>query len=161
MDTQLLRKQHENSPAWWCCHAFSPKPCLKAVYFRQLWSNSNWRFYQRCGFRRSLRWFAGHSSAAKQDAAVELRKLKTINDMVTWGEEQLKMGLFLMALMVMVVLLLLVHIKTYRKLLGAESSLTAFTAQMHFSIPCLLLLTNTLIITSSGSVHSQELLGMD
>lgn len=32
---------------------------------------------------------------------------------------------------------------------------------MHFSIPCVPLLANTLIITSFGNVHSQELLVMD
>lgn len=32
---------------------------------------------------------------------------------------------------------------------------------MHFSIPCVPLLANTLIITGFGNVHSQELLVMD
>ncbi len=54
-----------------------------------------------------------------------------------------------------------IHVKLYRKLLGVESSLIALAAQMHFSIPCVPLLANTLIITGFGNVHSQELLVMD
>lgn len=42
-----------------------------------------------------------------------------------------------------------------------EFSFIAIPAQMHFSIPSVLLPANTLIITSFGKVHSQELLRMD
>lgn len=49
----------------------------------------------------------------------------------------------------------------HRKLLGLESALTAPAAQMHFSIPCVPLPANTLIITSLGNVHSQKLLVRD
>lgn len=42
-----------------------------------------------------------------------------------------------------------------------ESSLIALPAQMHFSIPHVPLLANTLIINGSGNVHSQELLVLD
>lgn len=54
-----------------------------------------------------------------------------------------------------------IHIKPPWKLLGVQSALIAPAAQMHFPIPCVPLLANTLIITSLENVHSQELLVMD
>lgn len=53
------------------------------------------------------------------------------------------------------------HIKLYLKLLRVESPLIALAARMHFSIPSVLLLANTFIITGFGSVQSQELLERD
>lgn len=80
----------------------------------------------------------------------------------------LEMGLFLVALMVMLVLLLWVCQMAMssgtwipKKLLGVESSLIALAAQMHFSIPCVPLLANVPIITGFGNVHSQAFLVMD
>lgn len=80
------------------------------------------------------------------------------------------MGLFFVALIAMLVLLLFGlldgrepwYLDPHKAPPKApESSLIALAAQMHFSIPCVPSLANTLIITGFGNVHSQELLVMD
>lgn len=114
---------------------------------------------------------ARHSSTTEQEVAVGLRKLITKK----WhGEKELSAagngfvfgGTNSDACAASLCWMAMspgtwIHIKLYWKLQGVESSLIALAAQRHFSIPCVPLLANTLIITGFGKVHSQELLVMD